>query len=496
MRLVPVPEVSEAQLDASRHTLVREAAWACLSWAMCGGVILLSFALVLGARPLDIGLLAAIPFVAQAAQLPAIAIVERLRRRQLISVGTISAARVGVLMFALLPWVADRGLALSLLVLLQILVSSLLSVGTCSLNSWLHQLIPHHELGAFFSRRLFWGTSMACAGTLLASAAIDRAAPDQRLPVYAGIFVVATLTGFMASRQLARASEPAMQDAGPAAPLLSRLCVPFRDSNFRRLLVFLGAWNLASNFAAPFVTVYLLQQLRYPLATVTSMWVTSQVANAITLYLWGRVSDRLSNKSILAVALPLYFVCTLGLVFTNLGESTGMQMALLYLLHVLMGAASGGIGLATGNLGLKLAPRGEATTYLASIGLVSAVAGGVAPLLAGALAQALQASELAVVVRWVAPGGAGEARVLSFAHWEFVFALSAMLGLYVLHALSRIREGDEISERLVIQELALEALRAVNQLSSIGGALGSVFAFERLSERRRFSRLGPRARVR
>ena len=71
------------------------------------------------------------------------------------------------------------------------------------------------------------------------------------------------------------------------------------------------------------------------------------------------------------------------------------------LLHVLMGAAGGGIGLATGNLGLKLAPRARGTAYLAAIGLVGAVCGGVAPLIGGALAQALSDRQLSLLVRWV-----------------------------------------------------------------------------------------------
>lgn len=181
----------------------------------------------------------------------------------------------------------------------------------------------------------------------------------------------------------------------------------------------------------------------------------------------------------------------LGLVFTRVGEPYGLQLALLYGVHVVMGAAGGGIGLATGNLGLKLAPQGRGTAYLAAIGLVSALSGGVAPLAAGTLAQRLQESQLSLVVRWVSPSRTHEVSVLQFAHWEFLFALSALAGLYVMHALSRIREGHEISERRVIQEFGLEAVRTVNHLSPLGGLLGGLFPFQRLSERRRHARRPP-----
>jgi hypothetical protein len=77
-----------------------------------------------------------------------------------------------------------------------------------------------------------------------------------------------------------------------------------------------------------------------------------------------------------------------------------------------------------------------------------------------------------------------ELSVLRFEHYEFLFAIAGLLGLYVMHALSCVVEGEEVSERRVVQELLWEARQSVDQLSSLGSLLGSVFAFERLNERR------------
>jgi MFS family permease len=173
------------------------------------------------------------------------------------------------------------------------------------------------------------------------------------------VFGAAALAGFASSYCLGLTPEPAMAPAPRRASLRALLRMPMRDPGFRGLLVLLAAWNLATNLAAPILAVYLMEQLHYSLGTVTTLR-TSQLPNALTLYLWGRVSDRLSNKAVLAVALPAYFVCTLGLVFAGLG-SPDVQLPLLYIVHALMGAASGGIGLATGNLSLKLAPREQGT---------------------------------------------------------------------------------------------------------------------------------------
>jgi MFS family permease len=276
-----------------------------------------------------------------------------------------------------------------------------------------------------------------------------------------------------------------MQQRAPL-PVLAMIRSPFYDVNFRRVIVFMASWNFASNLAAPFITVYLLKQMGYPLGTVTTLWITSQVANALTMYLWGRLSDRLSNKAILAVALPAFFGCLIGLPFTAIPAVHPLTLPLIYLIHLVMGAAAGGIGLATGNLGLKLAPQGQGTAYLANVSLVGSLAGGMAALSGGALANWFASRELALSVYWSSPASVQAVTVLKFQHWEFLFAISFALGGYVLHALSRINEGREISERHVIQQFAAEAVRSLDQLSPIEGLRAAIlFPLGRLSERRR-----------
>lgn len=484
----PSPEISPAQLRTGQRHLVLDLAWASLCGAFSSGVILAAFALSLQATPLQMGLLAAIPAIAQVAQLPATVAIERLRRRRAMGVLTITGGRVLLLAMALLPLVASQHTALWGLFAVQAGIAVLGALGACAVNSWLHQLIPAEQLGGFFSRRLLFGTLASCAGTLIAGVLVERGNARGALQGYALAFAVAALCGFVSSWHLARAPELEMGGSGPAVSIAERLMQPFRDRNFRHLLRFLAAWTAASSLVAPFLTVYLLRQRDLGVEMVTRLWVVSQVANALTLYAWGRVSDRFSNKAVLAVVLPLYFASVLALVFAGAVSDELWQVVLLYAVHFAMGVATGGIGLATGNLGLKLAPQGEGTPYLAAIGLVCAASGGIAPLAGGAIAETLKAWQISAVLRWGSPGGAGEASLVHFAHWEILFAIACLSGLYVMHRLSAIDEGEEVSERVVVQEFALEAARTMGSVSSVAGALGNIFPFERLSERRRWWR--------
>jgi MFS family permease len=453
--------------------------------ALYGGVVLVGFALQLGATPLVIGILAAIPFFAQIAQVPAIALVERLRERKRIGIFSVSVSRFIIACLALLALVPDDRARLVLLLVCQAAITVLGSVSGCALNSWMHQLLAGQNLGELFSRRLFWSTVLASLGACAAGQLVQHWPGADKLDAYAIAFIAAGVAGFVSIYYLTRVPEPRMQQTGPRTPLLQMLRAPFLDANFRRVIIFMVSWNFASNLAAPFLTVYLLQQLGYGLGTVTTLWISSQVANALTMYLWGRISDRLTNKAILAVAVPAYLGCLVAFPFSAIPNVHPLTLPLLYVIHVIMGAASGGIGLATGNLGLKLAPQGRGTSFLAAVGLSGAAAGGLASLTGGALADWFSARELNVLVHWASASASHQITVIKFQHWEFLFAISFLLGWYVLHALSRINEGSEHSERQVIQQFVEEASRSISQLSPIEGLRSVIlFPFGRLRDRR------------
>jgi MFS family permease len=490
MHLRPDAVVTPADVERGKRALVGDAAWASLAGSLYGGVILVGFALALGARPAAIGALSAIPLFAQLVQLPTIAMVERIRQRRKIAVIAVTASRAIILSLAALPFIPDVQARLSLLLAGQLAITMLGSVTGCSLNSWLHQLLPRQGLGSFFADRLFWSTALGAVGAAAAGYAVDHWPFAEPLQGYSVVFAAAALAGFVSSWFLARVPEPVMDRTGPPLPVLSMIATPFREPNFRRLIIFMAAWNVASNIAAPFIAVFVLQQLRYPLTVVTTLWIVSQVASGLTLYLWGRLSDRLSNKSILAVALPAYFLCLLGLVFvTILPAREVLTLPALFALHLLTGCASGGIGLATASLGLKLAPPAHATSYLASVGLTGSAAGAVASLLGGVLADWFSSRRMSLVFQWVSPVHYQEITVFQLQHWGFLFGISFVLGLYVLHALSRINEGRTHSERVVIQQFVAEAMRSLDHLSSVEGLrVTALFPFGRLLERRRQAR--------
>lgn len=471
--------------DRAQRALVWDGAWANVVGVLTSGVLLVGFALALGAGPLAIGLLAAVPFFAQLAQLPAIPLIEAIRRRRRIAVSANTAARTLILAMAGIPLVGDPTVGLALLFAGSVVTAVLGAVGVCAWNSWMRDLLPKAELGRFFARRLFWATGFALVAAPAGGFLVDHWPFGARLTAYSALLAVAAIAGFVSSYWLSRVPDVPMRSASDRPTLRASLQAPLRDRAFRPLLLFSGTWNFACNLSAPFLPVYFMQQLGLSLALVVVLWAISQVANMLTLRTWGRLADRLSARAILAVGVPVYLGAVLALPSAALPEPHQLTVPVLAVIHLVMGGATAAIGLASANIGLTMAPERLATEYLASFSLVASLAAGTAPLVGGALASLFAQQEVSVTVHWGAASASADVIALRFRHWEFLFALTFVLGLGAVYLLSFIREGREVSEQRVIEHLMLEAQRTVRSLSSVSGLRGAtLFPFGRLVDKR------------
>ena len=150
-------------------------------------------------------------------------------------------------------------------------------------------------------------------------------------------------------------------------------------------------------------------------------------------------------------------------------EKYFLTIPLLIAIHIVMGLASSGVSLASGNISMKLAPEGQATTYLATNTIVNSVAAGVAPILGGKFADFFSGRQLAWTLEYTGPGGQFNLPTLNLHQWDFFFALAFLIGLYSLHRLSLVKEAGEVEQKVVAQELVSEMRSQVRILSSVEG---------------------------
>ena len=472
--LAPQPNVTEEEYARGLRLLIVEAAFSGGATALTQGVILTAFALHLGASNIMVGILASAPFLSQLLQLPAILLVERLRQRKRIAVLT---SILGRLMLAVMAVTAFFSGAAPLLIFLaaQCILCGLGAIGTCAWNAWLRDLAPEHRLGHVFARRTVWLTAINLALGIGAALALDLTAersPERGL-VIATMFAAGCITGLISARIVAAMPEPVMPPAGSDTVRLTRLLrEPLDDRNFRRLLVFVAAWQFAVNLATPFFTVFIVKQLKFDVSFVMVLSVVSQIANIAALRTWGLLSDRFANKSVLAVCAPVYILSIVAMIGASQITNGTVVAAWLVVLHLFMGASVAGVTLTSTNIALKLSPKGSATAYVAASATVTAMAAGVAPILGGLLADFFASRKLELLLRWSNPQG-----VLSLpftlTSWDFYFLLAGLFGIYAIHRLSLVAESGEIERRRLVNEMLIETRRSIRNISSVAGLRGA-----------------------
>jgi MFS family permease len=388
---------ADVRVDGAFHAVM-------LQWT--GGAFLTAFALVLGAGPALIGLVAALPLLVRLSQLYMSWRIERAgrwRRSALLGGIVGRGAPLLLLPVALLPesvLAAPTRLALFLGVLV------LSGIGTALFDiawiTWMAELVPPQVRGAFFAARNRVTGAAGLVAALLAAVAVDRwraargavgatgAAADGQALAYGVLFAAGALVGLCGLLWLRRVPEPRRTESRAEGPTLGEtLRVPLRDRGFRPMLGFAAAWGLGMGVAAPFFAMFMLQELGMSLLSITATTALMTLVTSVAQRRLGRLADRFGTKTVLRAGTLIYVLTPLPWLLATPGTWWSVW-APIALLHVGSGLATAAVDLTLNPLVLKLAPDGRRASYLASFGAVYAAAQAVAPLGGGALLAALR----------------------------------------------------------------------------------------------------------
>ncbi|MFC1920123.1 MFS transporter [Chloroflexota bacterium] len=472
--LKPKATLTEQELNAGLRWMTWEGTVSMGFFSITTSGILVAFALALGADNIHIGVLAAIPFIMQIIQIPAVWLVEHTRRRKLIALLSWLPAQLCWFAIALIPFFLPVPSTAAISILLGILAfrGILVAISNSAFNSWMRDLVPQAILGRFFSKRMAYATLSAVIFSLGAAFFIDYW--QNSLTAENGVFGYtyailfgAVFLGLASPVFMALMPEPLMQSVtGPQPPLKQRLMAPLRDPNFRRLLQFLFYWSFSSNLAIPFFAVHMLQKLGMPVTWVIGLSVLSQMFNIMFLRVWGPFADRFGNKAVLSVGVSLYLMVIAGWIFTTMPEKYFLTIPLLIMLHIFAGIANAAVAFTVGTIGLKLSPSGEATSYLATASLATSLGAGLGPILGGLFADFFSVRQLNLTFTWIDPASTIHLPFLSIIGRDFLFGIAFLLGLITLGILARIREEGEV-ERDVIMESLLSPMREISRPMSM-----------------------------
>jgi len=397
-------------------------------------------------------------------------LIEAKAKNKKISVAFAFLARFMVIFVAIAGLITDNHFALDLIVMALMFRYLFSGIMSPAWSVWMHEFVPQNIMGGFFARRLLLMTFVSILTGLSIAKLVDVAMAYSSVAgtyVYALIFFVAFLAGMLSVYHIYKIPEKKYQPVPMNQGMRQLLILPFKDANFRHLIVFLSVWQFAVNLATPFFTVQMLKTLQLPLTTVIFLTILSQIFYILTIRVWGKIADKFGNKPVLSVCAPMLVLTIFAFIFTENSMGHNFLIWLLVAIHVVMGVANAGIALGVNNISLKLAPATGSSSYLAVVGFFNSFFAGVAPILGGLFADFFVSRELSVMFQWSSPIEDILISPLNFRNLDFFFLFAGIFGFFSLHLLDKVNEGEKISEKAVFKEFTAEAKHKLSSLEKM-----------------------------
>jgi MFS family permease len=375
-----------------------------------GGVLPTNFLLDLGASTTQVGLLAAVPLVANLLQ-PLGAYYSELTTSRhwycLLIYGPSRLLWLGLLagIVLLKPWQLDPQWLIDLTLVIALLSHGIGALGSAAWLSWLAILVPRRLRGRYFGFRNSAANLTSLIAVPIAGLVISGwnggAIQGYGLVLLVGIvlgIVSLIFQGFMLDinpqqqrplRPQSLAQESSIeQDSGQETGSL------WQNRNFLLFSLYFSLWMFAINLSAPFFNLYMLnkQDLHLNISQVTVYNSVMAGANLLLLMVWGRLADRVGNRPLLFGAGLVMALTPLLWLFT--GQDRLSVWVGLPLLHLMMGGSGSAIDLCSNNLQIGIAPVHRQSTYFGAIAAISGVSGAFGTSLGGFLVEHWQVGGL------------------------------------------------------------------------------------------------------
>lgn len=374
------------------------------AWMNLGsGAAFTRYAKLLNVTPFGFGLLAAIPFLGAAVQLPTSLLLERHGGRKPVFVWTCTAHRFLYVVMAALPWLVPGPWQWHGLVVLTFLSTVLANIASPAWMSWMADVIPARIRGRFNARRIQAGQAVGLVLSLLSGVALDWPDPTQKhllQNIISILFAVAGGVGMVDILLFLRVPDPKPLHHHPSLTLRQLVTQPLRNPAFRIFLGYSAMMTLATGFVGQFVWLYIFDEVGMSNFRGNLLLVTVPTLVTMLVYpFWGRLVDRFGSKPVLLLA---------GIIVIN-GANTWIFVTRSswipgYIAVLTAVVAWPGMELAGFNLLLRLADSGNRTRASSAVvainSLAVAIAGTLSGLFGGLVAEWLGPHWRVTILGW------------------------------------------------------------------------------------------------
>lgn len=365
---------SEEQLSAGRKRMMAESAVSDTIFSLGTGNFIAGFMILMGATPSFCALVAALPQLGCVLQLVSPFLFERLRHRKLCIVLLCFGFRFSLALTAVIPFVfAAQQMRLGAIFALYFVAFMLAGFVTPGLNQWMLGIAPASGRGKFYAKKDILSSLCNAAITLAMGLQLDYwigqgKAMAGYMVVFAAIFILTLIDVILLSRIAEIPSEHTIK-------LSPRdFAAPFKNKEFRPIIVFLSLRFAAYSFSASFLSVYLLSGLGLEHGFISFTLVLAAGFGMCASWVWGVLADKRGWKWVLLSGCVLAALACAGWFFVTPAVAV-FAAPVLQCLTVGGNSAFGSAGL---NLQYATSPQNGKTVYFGVVAAVSNLAGYIA----------------------------------------------------------------------------------------------------------------------
>jgi hypothetical protein len=214
---------------------------------------------------------------------------------------------------------------------------------------------------------------------ILGSYIIDK---YEGIGIYGNLFLFSLIIGILGLFYLIRIPERKQEiKAINPRKFIRRLCLPFKDKNFRPLLYFGLLSGFAINLSAPFFLVFMIDDLSLSFFIISIFLVIHAISRIYGLNLWRHFIDKFGAKPLLIVSTTVTTLIPLGFVFIN-----NKNYFLIALILALSAVSYAAIDISLGKILFQSAPRKYDAYYLSTFTALTGLMSALGPIMGGLLA--------------------------------------------------------------------------------------------------------------
>ena len=398
------PGLTRLQIQRGLRLSTLEGCMASAQGQLTGGAFQTGFALFLGCSAFWLGALGGIPAFAGLVQLFSSFLAQRYGERKQLIAWFSTISRLLWVPMLLIPFVLPKTLWVGAFLLLTLLSALCMNVAAPLWTAWITDVVPEGSRGRYFGQRNMYAGWVGLVVPILGGYFLDSATKRHAGSVpeaFAVLFVVASVFALGSFGLILRSPDVPQVRAGAGGKAVDALAyykAPFADPNFRRVMAFLAAMVVGQSIAGQFFTVYQLQYLHLNYTAFQLLTAVATLASLASMPLWGYLADKYGNKPVLMISSGLVLVPPLLWILAApdgisglwaYDSAGGLHISVTKLIVVTLNLFSGlgwaGVGLTQFNLMIGSSPPEKRTVYVSAIAAISGLAGGVAPLVGGAL---------------------------------------------------------------------------------------------------------------